>query len=63
MIAGLVSKIDQIVEKDKKLEGEYLRWSASFGLKLIFFRNTFSHHRSPFTEYKSVILYRGHHSN
>ena len=25
MIAGLVSKIDQVVEKNKKLEGEYLK--------------------------------------
>ena len=40
-----------------------LRWLASFELKLIFFRNTFCHHRSPFAEHKSVIFYRGHHSN
>ena len=41
----------------------HLRWLASFELKLIFFRNTFCHHRSPFAEHKSVIFYRGHHSN
>ena len=40
-----------------------LRWLASFELKLIFFRNTFCHHRSPFAEHKSVIFYRDHHSN
>ena len=29
---------------------------ASFELKLIFFRNTFCHHRSPFAGHKSVIF-------
>ena len=32
---------------------------ASFELNLIFLKNTFCHHRSPFTEYKSIILYWG----